>query len=212
MPKMASFVRLFASLVIGVLGTCGVIGLSLGMNSAVEKKQLEPVSVIEELSVSAKPKTQTKARQKRAPTVRKAARSAPSPSPLLSANLAGLDFGLGDAGDAALAQATGALVGEMGTAVMDEGEVEVAPTATERSPPSFPARARALGQAGWVTLSFVVDIDGSTQDVHVVEADPPGVFDDAALDAVKQWRFDPGQDEGAPVAVRVRQTLRFELQ
>ena len=103
-------------------------------------------------------------------------------------------------------------MGELGSAVMEEDAVEVVPQATERPPPSFPARARSLGQSGWVTLSFVVDIDGSTQDVHVVEADPPGVFDDAAMEAVKQWRFDPGQSEGSPVAVRVRQTLRFELQ
>lgn len=212
MPKTASLLRHLGSLVIGALGTCGVIGLSLGMNAQVEEKDLEPVSVIEALNVASQPKAQARSRQRRASTSHKQARSAPSPSPLLSANLSGLDFGLGDAGDAALAQATRALVGEMGTAVMEEDAVEVAPTATERTPPSFPARARSLGQSGWVTLSFVVDIDGSTQDVHVVEADPPGVFDDAALDAVKTWRFDPGQFEGSPVAVRVRQTLRFELQ
>lgn len=212
MPKTASLLRHVASGLIAVLGTCGVIGLSLGMNSQVKAKELEPVSVIQELEVAAKPKAAARSRQRKAPTARKTARAAPSPSALLAANLSGLDFGLGDAGDAALADATSALVGEMGSAVMEEDSVQQAPTATERTPPSFPARARSLGQSGWVTLSFVVDIDGSTQDVHVVEAEPQGVFDDAALDAVKSWRFDPGQHEGTPIAVRVRQTLRFELQ
>lgn len=212
MPKTGSLLRHLGAVVIGILGTCGVIGLSLGMNAQVQPKDLEPVSVITEMNVAASPKAQAKARQRRAPSSHKQARSAPSPSPLLAANLSGLDFGLGDANDAALAQATQALVGGMGTAVMEEDSVEVAPTATERTPPSFPARARSLGQSGSVTLSFVVDIDGSTQDVHVVEAEPPGVFDDAAVDAVKTWRFEPGQFEGSPVAVRVRQTLRFTLE
>ncbi|MDP2309457.1 MAG: energy transducer TonB [Pseudomonadota bacterium] len=207
-----SIFRHLGSLVVAILGTVGVIGLSLGMNAQVEKKVLEPVSVIEELAVGPTPKAAAKSRQRRAPTPRKTARSAPSPSPLLAANLSGLDFGLGDAADAALSQATQALVDDVGTAVMEEDAVQEPPTPTERVAPTFPARARALGQAGHVTLSFVVDVDGTSQDVHVVESDPPGVFDDAAVAAVREWRFDPGRHQGNPVAVRVRQTLRFELQ
>jgi protein TonB len=130
----------------------------------------------------------------------------------LSASLSGLDFGFSDGADLAMVDATNQLVGSLGGAVVDEAEVESAPQAIERNPPSFPARARALGQSGFVTVSFVVDLDGSTQDVNVVESSPPGVFDEAAIDAVRGWRFNPGQQEGAPVAVRARQTLRFELQ
>ena len=47
---------------------------------------------------------------------------------------------------------------------------------------------------------------------HVVESDPPDTFDDAAIEAARGWRFEPGRDEGNPVAVRVRQTLRFSLE
>ncbi len=212
MPKTASIVRHLGSLVVAILGTMGVIGLSLGMNAQVEPKLLEPVSVLEEVAVASTPKAASKSRQRRAPTARKAARSAPSPAPMLAANISGLDFGLGGSADAALSQATQALIENVGTAVMEEDAVQEPPTPTERVPPSFPARARALGQAGHVTLSFVVDVDGTSQDVHVVEAEPPGVFDDAAVTAVRAWRFDPGRHQGNPVAVRVRQTLRFELQ
>lgn len=204
--------RHLAAFCIAVLGTLGVFALSLGMNAQVERKVLEPVTVVETLSAPQKAKNPSKARQRRSSTARKARSSAPSPAPLLAASLGGLDFGLGDAADAALAEATQALVGDVGATVMNEDAVEVAPVATQRTPPSFPARARALGQSGWVTISFVVDVDGSAQDVHVLESDPPGIFDEAAIDAVSEWRFDPGRDEGSPVAVRVRQTLRFTLE
>jgi protein TonB len=190
----------------------GVVALSLGMNAQVKKRAVEPVSLVVEIAAPARAKPPNRTRPPRPTASHRARKSAPSPAPLLSANLAGLDFGLGDPSDGALAEATTALLADMGGAVMDAGAVEVAPEPVERSAPGFPARARALGQSGWVTVSFVVDLDGSTQDVHVAEADPPGVFDDAAVAAVKAWRFQPGEQGGTPVAVRVRQTLRFELQ
>lgn len=212
MPRKADLLRHAGAFVVAVLGTCGVVGLSLGMNAQVAPRLTEPVTVIKEIEIAPKARSSDRKRPRRAATPRRAARAAPSPSTLLAANLSGLDFGLGNAADAAIAEATEALVGAVGGAVMDEEAVEVAPRPRERTPPAFPARARSLGQSGWVTLSFVVDIDGSTQDVHVVDADPPAVFDEAALAAVRGWRFDPGQEAGSHVAVRVRQTLRFELQ
>ncbi len=45
--------------------------------------------------------------------------------------------------------------------------------------------------AGSVTLEYTVDTSGETRDVHVVEATPPGVFDQAAINAVKHWRYAP---------------------
>jgi len=34
-------------------------------------------------------------------------------------------------------------------------------------------------------------------------------IDQAAVDAVRQWRFDPAKKEGKPVAVRVSVEIRF---
>ena len=48
--------------------------------------------------------------------------------------------------------------------------------------------------------------------LRVLESEPPGTFDRAALDAVNSWRFEPATYEGLPVAVRVRQVVRFELE
>ena len=198
------------ALLISGLGTLGVVGLSLGMNAQVEKKTPELAAAVE-LAAAPREAPKGATRKARSSPVKKAARSAPSAAPALAAGLAGLDFGMDGGADAAMGVATNALLDQVGATVLSEEEVEEPPRPASRAAPSYPARARQDGQTGYVTVSFVVDIDGSAQDVHVVESEPPGVFDEAALAAVSAWTFEPGRQEGSPVAVRVRQTLRFEL-
>ena len=212
MPRSSALLQHLAALGVALLGTVGVVGLSLGMNATVQKKAEDVEGAV--ALVSAVPEAPRKAsqRKQRSSPVKKMARAASNPAPALAAGLAGLDFGLDRGADAAMLGATGALISEVGVEVVDEDAVEVPPQATERTPPDYPSRARAQGQTGHVTVSFIVDIDGTAVEAHVVESSPPGVFDEAALAAVGAWRFDPGRNAGAPVAVRVRQTLRFELE
>jgi hypothetical protein len=154
MPKAADVVVHAGALCIGALGTLGVFALSIGMNAQVERVVAEPVAAITTIEAQPAPKAAGAAKPKRTSPVKKARAKAPSASPLLAASLAGLDFGLDGGADDALSDATAALVGEMGAVVLDEAAVEEAPVPTSRTPPSFPARARALGQTGHVTVSF----------------------------------------------------------
>jgi len=91
-------------------------------------------------------------------------------------------------------------------------QVDARPQAVRRTAPLYPARARLRGLEGSVELLFVVDVTGRVQGVEVDESKPEGVFDRAAVAAVKAWRFKPGTREGKPVAVRVRQVLDFHLE
>ncbi len=212
MPSRSPLSLHAGALLSGALGTLGVITLSLGMNAQVQRKTPELATVVE-MAMAAQPARPPAAqRRQRSSPLKKAARAAPSASAPLAAGLTGLDFGLASGADAAMGAASSALTEQVGAEVMDEDAVGEPPRPTERPAPEYPARARAQGQTGSVTLSFVVDLDGSAVDAHVVESSPPGVFDEAALDAVARWRFEPGRNEGVPVAVRVRQTLRFELE
>jgi len=77
--------------------------------------------------------------------------------------------------------------------------------------PDYPQSAMAQHITGAVTLEYTVDIHGDTRDIHVVEATPPGVFDQAAINAVKHWRYAPLLVNGAAVEVPVKARLRFEL-
>ena len=77
--------------------------------------------------------------------------------------------------------------------------------------PDYPVSALTQHLAGSVTLEFTVNTSGEPRDIHVVEATPPGVFDQAAINAVKHWRYAPLLVDGALVEVPVRTRMRFEL-
>ena len=55
---------------------------------------------------------------------------------------------------------------------------------------------------GTVQVQFVVDTTGHTENVSVKSASDRGLAD-AVVDAVKQWRFEPAQLNGSPVATKV---------
>ena len=78
-------------------------------------------------------------------------------------------------------------------------------------PPEFPAKALSQRVSGSVTIEYIVDTNGDPRDVRVVEATPPGVFDHAAITAVKHWHYEPVVANGVPVEVPVRTAIRFEL-
>jgi periplasmic protein TonB len=77
--------------------------------------------------------------------------------------------------------------------------------------PEFPAKALSQRISGSVTIEYIVDTNGDPRDVRVIEATPPGVFDRAAITAVKRWHYDPVIANGGPVEVPVRTSIRFEL-
>ncbi|MFL6602020.1 MAG: energy transducer TonB [Steroidobacteraceae bacterium] len=82
---------------------------------------------------------------------------------------------------------------------------------TRYVPPEFPSKALAQRVSGAVTVEYTVDASGDPRDVRVIEATPPGVFDKAAVTAVKRWHYDPVIANGGPVEVPVRTSIRFEL-
>jgi protein TonB len=70
----------------------------------------------------------------------------------------------------------------------------------------YPPRARSRGIEGWVDVAFIVDATGRVTDARVLSAQPAGAFDEAALAAVRRWRYAP---PAAPQDANVR--LRFRL-
>ncbi|HUL18852.1 MAG TPA: energy transducer TonB [Steroidobacteraceae bacterium] len=78
-------------------------------------------------------------------------------------------------------------------------------------PPDYPENAMNQHIAGSVMLTFTVDVKGEPRDIHVVEAQPPGVFDRAAITAIRRWRYAPTVINGTAVEVPVRTLVRFEL-
>jgi protein TonB len=75
--------------------------------------------------------------------------------------------------------------------------------------PRYPELARPLRQRGSVIVEMVVGETGETRDLRIVES--AGVFlDEAALQALRSWRYEPAQKDGVKVVSAVRVKLDFE--
>jgi protein TonB len=78
--------------------------------------------------------------------------------------------------------------------------------------PDYPPRARAQRIEGWVRLAIEVSPSGTVSAARVVAASPERVFDEAALKAIRRWRFKPAFSEGRAVSQRATLTMRFRLE
>lgn len=77
--------------------------------------------------------------------------------------------------------------------------------------PSYPDTARAEGVEGDVRLELVVGVSGAVESARVVRGVGHGL-DEAALRAVRQFRFAPASRAGRPVRVRMGWSMQFRLQ
>jgi protein TonB len=75
--------------------------------------------------------------------------------------------------------------------------------------PVYPPLARTARVQGSVVLSAIIGKDGTIQNLHVVSGHP--LLTQAALDAVKQWRYRPYILNGEPVEVDTQVTVNFTL-
>jgi protein TonB len=78
-------------------------------------------------------------------------------------------------------------------------------------PPNYPDAARRSGMSGWVDVQLVVRPDGTVTDVIITGAEPAGVFEQAAVDAVKKWRYKPVERDGHAIDQRARLRMKFAL-
>ena len=75
--------------------------------------------------------------------------------------------------------------------------------------PEFPTRALVQGISGWVEMEFTVARDGAVRDVAVRKSEPAQVFDTAAMNALRRWRFAPVLKDGQAVEQRAWIRMRF---
>jgi TonB family protein len=76
--------------------------------------------------------------------------------------------------------------------------------------PVYPPDAREKGIAGIVVADIAVDENGRVSDARIVRSIP--LLDEAALDAVRGWVFEPTLLNGQPVSLVLTVTVNFTLQ
>ena len=90
------------------------------------------------------------------------------------------------------------------------GETRAAVPISQPSP-RYPAEAFRSRQEGWVEVTFTIAPDGSVKDGSVVGANPPRLFNSAALRGITDWKFKPRLENGQPVEQQVRTRIEFKL-
>ena len=76
----------------------------------------------------------------------------------------------------------------------------------------YPVEAKDKKVEGYVRVAYDVSVDGSVTNVRVVDSNPPGVFDEAAVAAVRGWRFHPAiGSDGKPVVKELVSRVNFKL-
>jgi len=78
--------------------------------------------------------------------------------------------------------------------------------------PIYPTAARQAGVEGLVVVRYDVTQEGNVINAVVAESEPAGVFDEAALAAVRSWHFNPRIVEGEPQLVEgIVSPVRFRV-
>lgn len=85
-----------------------------------------------------------------------------------------------------------------------------APKAIYSPDPEYSEEARKVKHMGTVVLWLVVGPDGKPRDIKVLRTLGLGL-DEKAIEAVKNWRFDPAMKDGKPVAVQINVEVNFHL-
>jgi len=75
--------------------------------------------------------------------------------------------------------------------------------------PAYPAAAKQTRTEGAVVLRTLIDEHGQVTDAQVVSGPP--LLRQAAVDAVKHWKYEPSHVNGKPIAVQTLITIHFRL-
>jgi periplasmic protein TonB len=102
-----------------------------------------------------------------------------------------------------------ALAGGSGVAPLPVGGVIAAPQRVVTAQPLYPSLAKIAKVQGTVDISVVIDAGGNVEQAKVVRSIPQ--LDDAAVNAVRKWKFSPTIVNGAAVPVTMVVHVTFAL-
>ncbi|WP_250654904.1 energy transducer TonB [Alkalimarinus coralli] len=96
----------------------------------------------------------------------------------------------------------------------DSLELNLTQAPITRINPMYPRRALQRGIEGEVTAEFTVDPEGQVvpDSFKIIDATPPGVFDNVVKRAILRWKFNPFVKNGKSQPFRTRQKLSFKMQ
>jgi TonB family protein len=85
-------------------------------------------------------------------------------------------------------------------------DLEIVDNAISKSGPRYPQAAVDQRLEGLVQFDVTISPQGDVTDVKVIKAEPPGVFEQSTIDAVKTWKYCPS---GRTITVRLDVTFQL---
>lgn len=82
-----------------------------------------------------------------------------------------------------------------------------------RVEPVYPPIAAQRGIEGWVVVGFTISANGTVKKPKVLDSKPARIFDDAAVKAVRRWKYNPKIVDGKPIETpgqKVRLTFKLD--
>ena len=93
-----------------------------------------------------------------------------------------------------------------------DDEIEISVERIFNPGANYPRKALRKGQEGYVVIEFDIDTDGGVLDPYVIESEPAGVFERAAIKAVRKWLYQAPTYNGVSVKVNnVQVKVSFNL-
>jgi protein TonB len=201
-----------AGVVSMMFGLILVFGLILWMNRYMGQVEKPPVQEVTDIAVAREIKPEPKKEIKKVEPKKQVAKAqAPAPFKGFGAGLSGIDMGALGLDDGQERSLNDSLLGKTGNAVMTADLVDIPPKPVTRGTFKYPPVAKKNGVKGYVVLSVLVEKDGSVNQVQVLESNPSGIFDAAAMQGMRAWHFEPAKYKGDTVKVWAKQKIRFDL-
>jgi len=100
--------------------------------------------------------------------------------------------------------------GGMENVIYEAGEVDETARLLKEIQPKYPERAKKMGVSGYVKVYLVIDVYGEVSQVRILTSEPTGYgFEEAALKAVREWKFEPAKLGSFPVSQKATKEFRF---
>jgi protein TonB len=211
--------RLAIGLLFALLINLGLFTLMHLMTSSdrVERNVIDDIQLLDFVRVKKESVTETKERQ--LPEKPKPPEETPPPpkmmpptqqvkAPIPKINVPNIKVPLNIAGGPYL----GAFSATPAAPVSPDALAEYAQVAPlVRMPPRYPRTASRRGIEGVVKVAFTITKEGRVVNPRVLSSNPVGVFDKAALRAIKKWKFNPKIVNGQAVEQTAAQEIAFRL-
>jgi protein TonB len=198
---------------IALIGALAVSATVFGFLKALISQRPETGEVLEVIKIEfTRLRTDTEVEKKKVDKAERTKAEQAPPPPQIALAKTSLDPGSGADSMAAIATLVEGAAARMSN-IGGSGGADRDAVPLVRIEPDYPMQARQRGQEGWVVLEFTISTAGTVKDVEVVASEPGTVFDRAAVQAVRKWKYNPKVVDGKPVersGMKVR--LDFEME